>query len=53
MNYFCTVHEQILMLVAIVPTFSVTWDKSKAAPRHLEYYDILVWTGCGILGQVL
>jgi hypothetical protein len=53
MNYFWTVHEQILMLVAIVPTFSVTWDKSMAAPRKLEYCDILVWTGCGILGQVL
>jgi hypothetical protein len=38
------------MLVAIVPTLSVTWDKSKVAPRQLEYCDILVWTGCGILG---
>jgi hypothetical protein len=33
MNYFWTIHEQILMLVAIVPTFCVTWDKSKAASR--------------------
>jgi hypothetical protein len=53
MNYFWTVHEQILMLVAILPTFSVTWDKSKATPRQLEYCDILVWTDYGILGQVL
>jgi hypothetical protein len=30
------------MLVAIVPTFSVTWDKSKAAHRQLEYCDILI-----------
>jgi hypothetical protein len=41
------------MLVAIVPTYYVTWDNSKAGPRQLEYYDILVRTGCGILGQVL
>jgi hypothetical protein len=37
------------MLVAIVPTYHVTWDNSEVGPRHLEYCDILTWAGCGIL----
>jgi hypothetical protein len=41
------------MLVSTVPTYRVIWDNSKAGPRWLEYCDILVWVGCGILGQVL
>jgi hypothetical protein len=52
-NYFWTIHEQRLMLVANVSTYYVTWDNSKAGPRELEYCDILVRMGSGILGQVL
>jgi hypothetical protein len=43
----------MFMLVVPVPTYCVTWDNSKAGPRQLEYCDILVWVGYGILGQVL
>jgi hypothetical protein len=32
-NYFWTVHELRLMLVATVPTYCVRWDNSKARPR--------------------
>jgi hypothetical protein len=38
------------MLVAIVTTYCVAWDNSKARPRELEYYDFLVRASCGILG---
>jgi hypothetical protein len=41
------------MLVVNVPTYCVTWNNSKARPKWLEYYDVLVRVGCGILGQVL
>jgi hypothetical protein len=41
------------MLVAIVPTYCVTCDNSKARPKRLEYYGILIRVGYGILGQVL
>jgi hypothetical protein len=41
------------MLVATISTYCVIWDNSKAGPRQLEYCDILVRVGCGILDQVL
>jgi hypothetical protein len=52
-NYFWAIHGQRFMLVSIVSTYCVTWDNSKAGPRQLEYYDILVQASCGNLGQVL
>jgi hypothetical protein len=37
------------MLVAIVPTYHVTWDNNDAGLKQLEYCDILARAGCGIL----
>ena len=52
-NYLWVILGQRFMLVATVPNYCVIWDNSKAGPRQLEYYDILVWAGYDILCQVL